>query len=348
MTRGGYHCFGTLRFGLALLVVLQHFQHLLSPPARWPFRTLGLGVVAVGVFFVLSGFIVAEALATFYDGRPAAFLLNRLLRVVPPYVAAVALSVLAHALLSQAGLLQPWDYPAPANPLDPGLIGAAFLALIPGARDGQAFEFIPFVWSLRVETAFYIAAAIVAALTTNIADAGTRRGVAVGTLGAAMCGFLLSLFVRVPLILLDVPFFVLGVCMHASASMPRWSFRFGVGGLAVATCVALARLPQPAGRNAALQIMLLLPMLALMWRLARRSAVQAQLLRLDRQLGALSYPLYLNHYVVGLVLFDVSAERGTLIYLIAVGISLCIAACMHRFVEAPISRLRDHVRGVAV
>ena len=98
-----YRPFGALRLGLALLVVAQHFQHLLPEDQRTAFHRLGLGAVAVAVFFAISGFVVAEANAVFYPGRPGAFLANRLLRVVPPYFAALALSVLVHAALWQAG-----------------------------------------------------------------------------------------------------------------------------------------------------------------------------------------------------------------------------------------------------
>src|SRR5271168_1134737 len=91
-----YRPLGAFRFGLALMVVLQHYQHLLPPEQRRIFSSTGSGAIAVAAFFAVSGFVVAEALATFYHDRPGAFLANRLLRLGPPYIAALALSVLVH------------------------------------------------------------------------------------------------------------------------------------------------------------------------------------------------------------------------------------------------------------
>ena len=78
-----YRPFGAFRFGLAMMVVLQHGLLLLAPSDRQFLYSLEMGAVAVTTFFALSGFIVAEASATFYAGRPGAFLANRALRVVP-------------------------------------------------------------------------------------------------------------------------------------------------------------------------------------------------------------------------------------------------------------------------
>ena len=47
-------------------------------------------------FFVLSGFIIAEAIDVFYQRPAAAFLLNRVLRLGPPYWVAVIVSIAVH------------------------------------------------------------------------------------------------------------------------------------------------------------------------------------------------------------------------------------------------------------
>jgi peptidoglycan/LPS O-acetylase OafA/YrhL len=335
-----YRNFGALRCGLALMVVLQHFQHLLPPEARAPFRTLGLGVVAVDVFFVLSGFIVMDALGSFYRGRPAAFLLNRLLRVVPPYAAAVALSVALHAVLSRDGLLQPWDYPPPDNPLDPTLIGDALLALVPGARDANAFEFIPFVWTLRIELAFYLAAAVAAQGTRRALPCDTARLAA----ACAILAVMLALVPGAPLALLDLPFFSVGICLHAGMRRPLRGSGVALAGAMLAACCAMARLPQPAGRDAMLQILLFLPLTLLTIRCAASATLAPALRRLDRTLGGLAYPLYLNHYVAGLALYDTSPARGAAPYVVAILLSIGLASLMHRLVDVPVDRFRDIIR----
>ena len=101
----GYRPFGTLRFVLALLVVVSHSWDLTFAENNL-LVDIGIGNVAVMGFFVLSGFIITEALATFYAGRPVAFLANRLTRIAPPYWAALAFSIGVHLLLFAHGYVR--------------------------------------------------------------------------------------------------------------------------------------------------------------------------------------------------------------------------------------------------
>lgn len=80
-----YKFFGTFRLLLALAVFFSHSHWLLfSKDTSLQINKLGVGGIAVMAFFVLSGYIISEASATFYRGRPFPFLLNRLLRLLPP------------------------------------------------------------------------------------------------------------------------------------------------------------------------------------------------------------------------------------------------------------------------
>lgn len=176
------------------MVVLQHFQHLLRPGQRGFFVHAGLGAVAVAVFFVISGFVVAEANEVFYAGRPLAFMGNRLIRVVPPYLAALALTVAVHAVLWDAGRLVLWDYSLRLSPLDARLLLAGLLGLVPGFRTSlvaQDFEFIPFVWSLRMEMAFYLAACV-----TLLAASRWRRAAPLALLAGCVASALFLLRMR--------------------------------------------------------------------------------------------------------------------------------------------------------
>jgi peptidoglycan/LPS O-acetylase OafA/YrhL len=104
-----YRPLGAFRLLLAVMVMVRHFQRLLSPPEPAWLQHAGLGMVAVAIFFVVSGFVVVEACMVFYAARPAAFFANRLLRLVPPYLAALSLAVIVQSTLWQAGLLRLWD-----------------------------------------------------------------------------------------------------------------------------------------------------------------------------------------------------------------------------------------------
>jgi len=77
-----YRPFGIFRFVLAVSVVVSHSTGLEAPGSF--LAAMGIGNIAVMGFFVLSGFIIAEAASTFYRNRPAAFLANRFWRIAPP------------------------------------------------------------------------------------------------------------------------------------------------------------------------------------------------------------------------------------------------------------------------
>lgn len=97
MSRGGsLDALTGLRFFAALHVVLFHFARpVLDPAPEWLRSLVGSGYSAVGVFFVLSGFVLAwNYLDT--DGRmetgTRAFLAARVARVYPVYLLTFLLS----------------------------------------------------------------------------------------------------------------------------------------------------------------------------------------------------------------------------------------------------------------
>jgi peptidoglycan/LPS O-acetylase OafA/YrhL len=352
MTAGPYRAFGALRCLLAVLVAVQHFQYLLPEARRAPFHAMGLGVTAVAVFFMLSGFIVAEATTSFYRARPAAFLFNRLLRLVPPYLAALALSVLLHQWLWQQGLLRVWDFTFSVAPGDPGLILGGVTALLPWPQSaGPHVEFIPFVWSLRIELAFYLTVCLVCAAVQR---AGRRLGDVRAQLlllhlgfAGGLAGCVVLLVAGRPLLLLDIPFFLAGIAIFRlgrSRSTARWML---FAATAAAACWSLSRWPQPPGLRVDIQ-MLCFVMLAAIFILVARLRLPPRLRALDRRLGCLSYPLYLNHYVIGIFLYDVTTARGWPLFAAGLLLALLLATLMHRIVEAPLYGFRNKVRGATV
>ncbi len=342
-----YRPLGAFRFGLSLLVVLQHSQHLLVPADRVVFDRTGLGMIAVAIFFVLSGFVVTEANAVFYAGRPWAFFLNRLIRLVPPYLAALALSMLVHAALFCAGRLVVWDFPGAGAPLTLPHVAAGLFGLVPGVitlRSRDAFEFIPFAWSLRMEMAFYGAAlaAILAGLWLGL----WSRPIIGASLAAGLLGSLWFLRLQRPGLLSCAPMFLTGVAICLAlrrGGMLRWGFVAAALPVAALGFTSWGQHGHPVLARQGVLLALLLGLFAV---LAERRAGQWQ--KLDKRLGDLSYPLYLNHYVVGLVLIDVSAARGRAIYALAVVLSVGLAALMGGLVDRPLIAIRTRVRRAAL
>jgi len=338
-----YRPLGAFRFMLALMVVVRHFEHLLQPPVPAYLREAGLGMVAVAVFFVISGFVVAEASIVFYSGRPLAFFLNRLLRVVPPYLAALALAVTVQAGLFYCGRLHLWDFPAAVSPLEPRLIAAGVLGLVPGFQTrylaGVDFEFIPFVWTLRVEMAFYGAALVALVLDNRFSKWPVTGTVLV--LALLACG--LFLLEGRPGLLSCGPMFLLGVC--GFLLLHRFEMRRLVltGACLVLTGLGFASYVQHGTPVLGLQLTLIVMLLAVMaWLVLRPACPWPK--AWDRRLGDVSYPLYLNHYIVGIFLYDMTTLRGAGIFAVGVVVSVALAWLMARAIEAPLKGLRARVR----
>jgi peptidoglycan/LPS O-acetylase OafA/YrhL len=338
-----YRPLGAFRFFLALLVVLQHFQHLLPPTARTIFSRMGFGAIAVAVFFAVSGFVVAEANATFYAGRPAAFLTNRALRLVPPYLAALLLSALAQAALWRAGRLVLWDYTLTAPPVTRASLAAGALALVPGFPPrwlGVDFEFIPFVWTLRLEVAFYVASTFVMALCIR-----TRTR---WVIGAAICAGLAGsaaflLLAHRPGVLSTAPMFLFGTSLFLLEAKPS-----GLRVLlwVVSACVAAAGFASWRQHGApvlAWQYGVLAILLAAFSGLATRPFA-GSLKCLDQRLGDLSYPLYLNHYVVGIVAMSCAGPPDWRLFGAAMVCAVTLSAVAEAGVDRPLRALRARIR----
>lgn len=339
-----YRPLGALRLGLAVLVCVQHYQYLLPAAQRGPFARMGLGAAAVAVFFVISGFVVAEAVATYYQGRPAAFLINRLLRLAPPYYAALGVCVLVHAALWQAGLLRLWDYALTRPPWDPALLAAGLAGLLPGLRTAgvtAGFEFIPFAWSLRVEMAFYLAVAAVGAAASRL----SLRRAAQAYRAAWLLGLLLAagfLTAQRPGLLSNLPMFLAGVALWAWFAGLRHAGPALVVSLPL--CVAgITSWQQRGSPDPWLQMPLILALFCACAALAGVAA-PARLARLDRRLGALSYPLYLNHYALGIAVVSLTRARGPALLLGCLAAALLLAAVMTRLVDAPLTAWRNRIR----
>jgi len=345
--RAQYRPLGAFRFGLALLVVLQHFQHLLPAGDRAVLSHMGFGALAVCVFFAVSGFVVAEANAVFYAWRPAAFLANRALRLVPPYLAALALSALAQGVLWHTGRLVLWDYALSMSPWAPATLLSGVVGLVPGFSPrwfGQDFEFIPFVWTLRMEIAFYLAAACTMAVAWRV-GARWPVGVALAAGLAASAAFLL--LAGRPGALSTAPMFLVGVCVFLLQARPgagRAILLLATAALAAAGFVSWRQHGAPV---LAWQVPALGALMAVFaWLVTRRATGRPR--AIDRRLGDLSYPLYLNHYVVGVVATSLAPRLGVAVYAGAVVLAVGLAMAAEILVDRNLRGWRDRIRAGAV
>ncbi|MGB4101966.1 MAG: acyltransferase [Alphaproteobacteria bacterium] len=346
-----YRPFGALRFFLAVIVLLQHALHLMPSMDALP----SFGVAAVAVFFAISGFIVVEANATFYAGRPGDFLLNRVLRIVPPYLAAMVLSIAIHQFLYAKDALQLWDTTLHGSPMEPVIILSGLVSILPGMHahlvSGQNFTYIPFAWTLRIELTFYLLAFAVYAFRTlrwrYIPDWLQRWSPAL----ILITGYVIALAYMLnggigPRQQTNIPWFLFGISLYLA-----WHHRslFYYGLLCFTTLFALAIFPLwPQRSNTTgmeLQLAVLGALSVVFIGMGFVPRVTGWVKVIDKHLGDLAYALYINHFAVLLLMYNLTDARGLDVYFLGMVLSMIVAIIMHRAVEIPLQRWRDKIRG---
>jgi peptidoglycan/LPS O-acetylase OafA/YrhL len=340
-----YRPFGGFRFMLAAMVLLQHGLLLLPLSSRFIFYRLELGAVAVTVFFALSGYVVAEAVTCFYAGRPLRFLANRVLRLVPLYSLALALAIGLDGWFYARGHLVTLDAPLQGPPWDAKVILGGLLDIVPGMAahrlSGQSFSFIPFAWTLRVECAFYLAASLVCVLPQRRPSLTWACG-----LTYALFSIFLWRHAQLPQQLLCIPFFAFGVCAYRMEQGSRGAAAANLLAMSICAAIAFTFWAQRGHPDIAVQLPLLGLLLATLVWLGRHSA--PRLARLDKQLGALSYPLYIGHGVILTAMVNITAQRSWQLYAVGMALSLGFAMALHAAVERPLRKIRARVRGIAI
>jgi peptidoglycan/LPS O-acetylase OafA/YrhL len=276
---------GLYRLFLATVVVLHH-----STPLR-------LGGWAVGLFFVLSGYWIAEMWDRKYgslDWPYPEFVVSRWWRLAPVLFGVTALAAVTlgrGAWGSDGQVLHHWTWWV-AQPAIAG--SASFGRLLPPA------------WSLDVEMQFYLVAPLLIIVVTRLSATLTVVAIAVGVL---WCGYLTAIGRADESPRLDVwaGVFLIGV----AASVHRWRWpRPIVLASVLLTLIAFAavavlpvtrpwillrgatghRLTGPLAATLAVGTLLL----AVPFTLATTAVPSG---RVDRFLGDLSYPLYLFHWI---------------------------------------------------
>lgn len=353
----GYHyrTFGTFRLILAAMVMLQHYAADLAPaPLTAALAPYFMGSMAVLAFFALSGFVITEAADCIYRDRPGAFLTNRLLRIVPHFLLAVALSILAHELFRLAGGVRLWRS-QPTIPDDAFLwsnIISNFAGVVPTADRFIDYNFLVIAWAVRIEMAFYLV--IFACLwLTRLLPAQFRGPRGLPLLAGAAAVLLAPLFYlalqgRGLSMLGFLPFFTFGAGLYFASTGRRTGWL--AVGLSVPAMIwqyfaqqpvpALAHVTPPAITG---NLILLLALLGIMTMLAFIKITKFR--RADQWFGNLTYPLYLYHENVMIVMLTFTVGYHYSTFIAGLALSFVIAATMMAVVDPAVTRYRDRVRG---
>ena len=360
-----YRLFGAFRLCLALMVVAQHGLLALGPPALRDFLApIEIGSVAVLLFFVLSGFIVVEAAVLFYERRAAAFLLNRMIRIYPPYIVAVVLTVLATAMTGAMGgdgavisLFGAWPDHTAHN------IVASLFGIVPVIgkllEPAESEPILILAWALRVELVFY--GIVYLALEAGRAlDQPVAR--MLGVAGVSLLAYDVLRFEALRGGGLEyTPYFVLGVSAYFAITPASLRRRALATLLVVASSIMVAYhiggqelINEKVGYvrdlmgQQALFFAGLAVWLALLAVPRFSSALHARVRATDQAIGELTYPLYLTHMAALVPCVWLLPADSSLSLFLGVASCLGIAVLMHQVVEQRLIALRRRVRGQGV
>lgn len=288
------------------------------------------GFVGVDVFFVISGYLIAQQL--WGGDRPPAladFLIRRARRLVP------ALAVMLAVCLPVA-----WALLLPAQLKDFGQAAAAgslFAANLLSWMEAGYFTAdaaqkpLLHLWTLGVEAQFYLAAALLAALCPRRVALGLGAVVALASLIAALW----ASWAAPEAAFFLTPFRLWEFAMGAALALRPWRAPSAAGwsGVAmIAGAVVLFSGTTPYPGTAAM-----VPVLATVLVLVAPPRVLGHWLL--TRLGVLSYGLYLWHLPI-FVFYRLSTGT-TELGAAALPLSFLALACAwisHRFVEAPMRR----------
>ncbi|WP_202637798.1 acyltransferase family protein [Bailinhaonella thermotolerans] len=332
-----------LRFGAAFAVLCVHY--LTTHRGLWGKRgtevfpevagAAQLGNLGVQLFFVISGFVILMSV----QGRGVGdFAVSRVARLFPAYwlsVAAFAVVYLATSLASTSPRIGARDYLTNLTMMQAGV----------GAGNADVVY-----WTLWVELRFYVLVCLLAAVGATVRNTlGFMAGWLVVSVYAQAAGNELLKVVFVPK---HAPFFIAGMAFflihrYGSALIP-WGF-VGVAWVlgmhqtvTFATDLQYDRVP-----HADFAVMAVITAIFVLMGLVALGVFDRVRWRGLVVLGALTYPLYLFHQLVAVLL--VPALRPHLgrwgVFAVTAGAAVLLSYLVYRFAERPGQRfLRARLR----
>ncbi len=334
--------FGLFRYGLAVLVLVTHLWPQLARPA---------GAYAVFGFYTLSGYLMAYVLRHVYGTDAEGvrrFLVNRFLRIYPPYwcvMAATLLIFLVHPLTG------PFLNPAVRLPPDlpHWLANLVIFGLDPGLLQFQlaAVRLVPPAWSLHVELSFYLLMALVLV---------RREWTILLWLSLSATETLMAMLAGLPwpdryfpLIAASLPF-ALGATIQLlhERRQARGHGRAGAMAAALFMLHALASRWLYGNDAAALGMGLYLSLAlaaCVVWALGPLRGSTGIFARLDRWAGDMSYPLFLVHVITAMAISSAfGLKQGAALFFSTLVAATLLAFALHVTLEQRIARIRAAIR----
>lgn len=328
--------YGIYRWVMSYIAVLAHLG---------PYNWVSGGFYCVFGFFTLSGYLMSKAIVEIYGverrgvGR---YLLNRFLRIFPPFWVALLFAVAvakAYPLAAQA--VHPY-FTLPGSPGGwLGNIGIAGMVSLFGVRPDHLI--IPPAWSLVVEWVYYL---LLPLLLWNrnirLFFVTLAFGYPFFAPGVTETLYFSPLAGGLP--------FLLGMLMYLAHRRRAWPAPRAAIIPAVAVLVFFA-VPSSAAFAVPLQGRLYIGLICnavIIHTLSYidRRKVSPRLRRIDTLLGDLSYPVFLVHVAAGVLVaaWGGFGPRSFALYFASLLPVQAVAFALYLIIEIPVNRLRDRVR----
>lgn len=324
---------GTLRYLLAVLVLLSHTGVNLS--GHHP------GVMAVAVFYAISGYVMSALIQHHYSQAVAAprFYLDRLLRIYPQYGIYALVTALWYGLTQQStAFLQ--HAPSLQDVLNNLFIVPLNYYMVNGA---DQFTLIPPAWSLGAELLFYLLAPWLwrywrVTIGLSLVSLGVQVLAWHGVLHSDWWGYRL-----LPGVLW---IFVLGMGMqrlHAGQQQKAAQWLTLAVPVLCGLAVCYLWLSGLLARHYTLEVLTgaAIAMPALL--ACTRWPTSAPWRRLDHHLGNISYGVFLNHFLL-MWLLSWQAPLNSPQLLGLVVCSTLLSHCTFQWIETPALQWRRRLR----
>jgi peptidoglycan/LPS O-acetylase OafA/YrhL len=327
-----------VRLLLALLVL---FSHLSGQENCEHF-----GTYAVFGFYIISGYLITAVSRSTYNlsfRGGGAFLLNRFLRIYPAYYAVTILSLCAVLVFGDRAAQFNSSLQVPRTPAEI-LSNLLILPLLPTG----SIRLIPPSWSLAVELVYYLVLWLLLSRSFRLALAAGVLG-SVYTLGLVLVGA--SWYHRYFDLKPSLLPFAIGACLYfmKERSLLRqvrpWTF---LAALVFFTLNLALTMLLPMEQRMAAPFYLNLLIITFLIAGALHVQIENQKLRgFCKYLGKISYPLYLVHWLAGLLVGQCVLHSNTPnwpLLVTTLPVAFGSACLIVHFVDQPMDRLRDRIK----
>ena len=343
--------FGTFRYVLASMVMLAHLG---------PMSMIHTGYYAVSGFFLLSGYLMTLSLHERYfllQNGPGKDAINRLLRVLPSYYVVLLLSILAvefwpdTALSIHERLRMPNDFTEwMANLLVVPLTG------IDGLR--SMHNLIPPTWSLAIELVFWMLLPLLVRSKRTALIWGALTVVYIFTLIWLNASLQMRYY---SYLAASLPFFC-GAALYlwrGKMSAFSWKWLIPLWAMPLTYYLTAPILLSDTiyfsekwydGRTLFEGLYLAMSLnFFVVFALSRVTLAPLWLMRLDRFLGNLSYPIFLVHVLAAVLVVKLTdhalpPERSWSLFGGGLVLTNLLAYLLWRFVEHPVQTVRERFK----